>query len=113
MAKMIDREGWAVNERWQGEIEGTSLDAGISLIFNDFDEVGGGPRLHRHPYAETFVIRRGRALFTVGEETIEATAGEILVAPANIPHKFENLGPGPLETVDIHESPEFITEWLE
>jgi mannose-6-phosphate isomerase-like protein (cupin superfamily) len=37
----------------------------------------------------------------------------ILVAPANVPHKFENLGPDPLITIDIHESGEFITEWLE
>ena len=39
--------------------------------------------------------------------------GQILVVPAGTPHKFENLGPGPLETVDIHGNGKFITEWLE
>lgn len=25
----------------------------------------------------------------------------------------DNLGPGPLETTDVHENGTFITEWLE
>jgi mannose-6-phosphate isomerase-like protein (cupin superfamily) len=113
MAKVIDRDGWAVNERWQGEVQGTVLGTDFCLIFNDFDEIGRGPRLHTHPYAETFVVRAGKALFTVGEQQIEAVAGQILVVPANTAHKFENLGPGRLETIDIHENATFVTEWLE
>lgn len=113
MAKMVDKSEWAPGERWQGEISGTRLGAGICLIFNDFDEVGRGPRLHTHPYPETFVVKAGRALFTVGDEQIRATAGQVLTVPANVPHKFENLGPGKLETIDIHESSGFVTEWLE
>ena len=55
--------------------------------------IGAGPRLHSHPYAETFVIRSGRALFTIGGETVEATAGQILVAPKDTPHKFRISDP--------------------
>jgi mannose-6-phosphate isomerase-like protein (cupin superfamily) len=83
------------------------------LIFNYLEAPGGGPRLHRHPYPETFVIRQGTGLFTVGDEEIRASAGQILVVPANTPHKFTNLGPGALETIDIHERGTFATEWLE
>jgi len=100
-------------DRFRGEWQGGARGANICVIANRIERAGGGPRLHKHPYTETFVIRSGRALFTIGGETIEASAGQILVAPANTPHKFENLGPGPLETVDIHESGTFITEWLE
>lgn len=100
-------------EKFHGEWQGGAHGANICVIVNHFDRVGAGPRLHSHPYAETFVIRSGRALFTVGESTFEAGPGEILVAPANTPHKFENLGPGPLETIDIHESGTFSTKWLE
>ncbi|MER8412146.1 cupin domain-containing protein [Mesorhizobium sp. M0870] len=71
------------------------------------------PRLHTHPYAEIFIIRQGTGLFTVGDQEIEASAGQILIVPPNTPHKFTNLGPGPLETTDIHENGSFITEWLE
>ena len=52
-------------------------------------------------------------MFTLGDARVEASAGQILIAPAGTPHKFENLGPGPLETIDIHENGSFVTEWLE
>ena len=94
---------------WQGGAHGSQL----CVIANRIEGLGGGPKLHRHPYVEVFVIRRGRGLFTIGDETIEASAGQIVVSPANTPHRFENLGPGPLETIDIHENGNFVTEWLE
>lgn len=46
-----------------------------------------------------------------GKVTI-ATEGDILVAPANAPHRFENMGPGRLEMIDIHANPTFVTVWL-
>lgn len=52
-------------------------------------------------------------LFTLGDAEDEAGAGQILFTPAGTPHEFENLGPGPLETIDIHENGSFITDWLE
>ena len=75
-------------------------------------QAGVGPRLHQHPYAETFLIRRGSATFTVGTEQIEAHAGQVLVVPANTPHKF-NTGAQGYEAVRIHANPRFEIEWLE
>ena len=74
---------------------------------------GDGPRLHQHPYAETFIVLEGQATFTVGAAMIEAGPGQILVAPANTPHKFVNSGSGALRQIDIHASDRFITTWLE
>jgi mannose-6-phosphate isomerase-like protein (cupin superfamily) len=112
--QVIERDVWAqAADRWRGELEGAAHGAGISLIFVSTDEVGDGPRLHSHPYAETFIIRAGRGLYTIGEAVIEAQAGQILVVPAGVPHKFVNLGPGRLEATDVHESGRFITDWLE
>ena len=65
---------------------------------------GGGAVLHHHPYEEVFVTLEGEATFTVGEETIEVSAGQIVVAPAGVPHKFVNTGSGTLRQVDIHPS---------
>ena len=65
---------------------------------------GGGAVLHTHPYEEVFVTLEGQATSTVGEETIEVSAGQIVVAPAGVPHKFVNSGTGPLRQVDIHPS---------
>lgn len=97
---------------WNEEYEGKNLGTNVSVIIVTSDTVGDGPALHRHPYAETFVIKHGRALFTIGDEERVGIAGEILIVPPTVPHKFENLGPERLEQVDIHDSPEFITEWL-
>jgi mannose-6-phosphate isomerase-like protein (cupin superfamily) len=86
--------------------------APASLIFFD-GPPGSGPKLHRHPYAEIFVVQEGHATFTVGDATLEATAGQILIAPAGVPHKFVNSGNGRLRQLDIHANDSFVTEWLE
>jgi predicted alpha/beta-hydrolase family hydrolase/mannose-6-phosphate isomerase-like protein (cupin superfamily) len=84
----------------------------ITVLFVDAPP-GKGPRLHRHPYDEVFIMQEGRASFTVGDEQVDAGPGEILVAHANEPHAFVNPGPGPLRQIDIHVSPTMTTEWLE
>ena len=115
--KVIDKATWADatagSGNWRGEVEGGAHGAGISVIFVHTEKLGGGPRLHKHPYPETFIIRNGNVRFTVGDDTIDASAGQIIVCPANVPHKFENLGPGLLEQIDIHEAGRFETVWLE
>jgi len=114
MADVIDRSVWASHPtNWQGEITGKPYGTKVSIIFNTEERIGEGPRLHRHPYSETFIIRKGNARFTVGGETINVHEGQIIIAPAYTPHKFENLGPGTLETIDIHANEKFVTEWLE
>ncbi len=87
-------------------------DAGVCVILVDMAP-GEGPKLHRHPYEEIFVIQEGRATYTIGSNTLEATSGQIAIVPAGTPHKFVNSGSGRLRQVDIHHSPRFITEWLE
>jgi len=114
MAVKLERGDWARDPvDWKGRFEGKDIGTGVTVLFFSDDRIGSGPVLHRHPYDEVFILRQGRALFTIGTETVEAGAGEILLAPAGKPHKFENLGPGRLETTDIHLSPEWIQEDLE
>ena len=74
---------------------------------------GKGPRLHKHPYEEIFVILEGHATFTVGESTLEVDGGHVVIGPAGVPHKFVNSGEGTLRQINIHPSAEVITEWLE
>ena len=98
---------------WRGSVEGLAMGGEVTVLAYGTDTVGAGPRLHVHPYDETFIVDAGRARFRVGETTIEAGAGEIVHGPAGIPHKFENLGPGRLQTIDIHHSPRWIQTDLE
>ena len=65
------------------------------------------------PIDEVFVIQQGRARFFVGDEVIDAGAGETVLGPAGLPHRFVNLGPGRLQTIDIHLSPRWIQTDLE
>jgi mannose-6-phosphate isomerase-like protein (cupin superfamily) len=74
---------------------------------------GRGPSLHKHPYAEVFVVQVGRLTFIVGDTTIEANAGQIIVVPANTSHKFTNTSSEVAQHVDIHTGSEMATTWLE
>ncbi len=78
-------------------------DVGVSFFLVE-SPPGGGAVLHTHPYEEIFLTLEGEATFTVGDATIEVRAGQIVVAPAGVPHKFVNSGTGPLRQVDIHPS---------
>lgn len=98
---------------WAGYFDGRDLGTNVTVVAFSTDEVGAGPCLHVHPYDELFMLTKGRALVTVGERRIEASAGDVVLGPAEVPHKYHNLGPGSLETIDIHLSDRWIQTDLE
>src|SRR5512142_3301027 len=88
---LIDREALP-RDGHTYEFEGSRFaDTEVSFIWVDMPP-GGGVRLHDHPYKEIFVIQDGSATFTVGTESVAAHAGQVIVVPANTPHKFVNTG---------------------
>ena len=93
-------------------IEGVEHGATISLIL-DRSNPGQGPRLHRHPYDETWLVIEGTVTFQAGNRTCAAGPGDVVIVPANTPHKFTNDGPGRSRLVCIHANPTMIGEWLE
>ena len=111
MTRVVDMADPARGED-ANEFQGFRHGAGVSFIVVEAPP-RGGPRLHRHPYEEVFVVQEGTATFTAGDEIIEAHGGQVVVVPAGVPHKFVNTGAGRLRQVDIHASERFITEWLE
>ncbi len=98
---------------WVGSCEGDALGGPVTILAYGNTAVGDGPRLHVHPYDEVFVVIAGAARFFVGDEIIDAIAGEAVLGPAGVPHRFENIGPGLLQTLDIHHSPRWIQTDLE
>lgn len=98
---------------FRGSVNGETLDTQITVLTYGNDEPGTGPALHIHPYDEVFVVQQGRARFFVGDDVIDAVAGEVVFGPAAVPHRFINLGPGRLQTLDIHLSPKWIQTNLE
>lgn len=95
-----------------GNLEGAAHGATVSVIL-DRSEPGHGPRLHSHPYDETWVVIDGHLAFQSGDEQLEAGPGDIVIVPPETPHGFTNNGPGRAHLVCIHASPTFVTEWLE
>lgn len=73
---------------------------------------GTGPKLHRHPYAEVFLVESGEATFQLGDERFVVTGGHVVVGPPNVPHGFTNTGSGLLRLTAIHGAAEFNTEWI-
>lgn len=111
---VIDRSTLLVDEEsMSAEFVGRDHGASVSLILVRADEIGAGPRLHRHPYDETFVIHQGSAEFVVADRTLLGRAGQVVVVPAYTPHKFAKIGAERLEMTDIHASDVYVTEWLE
>lgn len=95
-----------------GHLRGADHGATISLIL-DHSRPGQGPRLHSHPYDETWVVEQGNVTFHAGDERHRVGPGAIVIVAPGVPHKFTNDGPGPSSMVCIHASPTMITEWLE
>lgn len=93
-------------------IKGVDHGATISLII-DHSEPGHGPRLHRHPYDETWVVIDGNLTFHLADDQLQIGPGDIVIAPPGVPHKFTNDGPGRSHMVCIHAHPTVSTEWLE
>jgi quercetin dioxygenase-like cupin family protein len=92
-----------MSHQFVGETHGAPL----SIYFVSASP-GRGPVLHTHPYVEVTIVQEGRANITVGAEQREAKAGDIVVIPANTPHRFVNSGDTTLRQIDIHASPNFI-----
>jgi len=87
---------------------------GVGLSFFLIDSLpGAGPELHVHPYSEVFVVHEGEATFVVGDESLVAVGGQVVVAPADRPHKFRNSGATRLRMTNLHPSARTITRWLE
>ena len=107
---LVSRADWSSDSRvywpapahlWNGVVDGERFGTGVTVLFYSTEEVGKGPKWHVHTYDEIFILQAGCAQFTVGDRKFEAKEGDIVFGPANVPHKFINIGPGVLKTIDI------------
>lgn len=100
----VTREGGSVRY-----LEGGRYGLATS-IYQSVTMPGGGPPPHAHPYTEFFVIRDGGARFQVGDESIEAGPGDVVIVPPDVTHSFVNPGTEPLRQVAVHEAPAHAQE---
>ncbi len=84
----------------------------VSLMLAEL-QPGEGPAWHRHAYDEVFSIAEGEATFAIGDETITADYGQVVLVPAGVPHRFVNSGAGVLKLTAVHVAPKVVIEWLD
>lgn len=90
--------------------EGEGHGAPLSLFLLDTEE-GAGPDLHRHPYAEMWVIHEGTARFTVAGDEIIADPGDVVVVEPGIWHGFKSIGDVRLKATCIHANGRVVQEF--
>jgi quercetin dioxygenase-like cupin family protein len=62
---------------------------------------GGKVPLHRHAYAETFLILRGLGTMNVGNDVVTVKPGMCVHVAPNTPHSLVNVGNEDLEVISI------------
>lgn len=103
---------WQPNDANVREIEGKPYGAKVTVLLEHMPP-GSGPKLHWHPYGETWVVVEGRVAFTNGVATGEATAGDVVYVAAEERHKFTVISDTRVKMICIHQSEVFITHWVE
>lgn len=94
--------------RFEGADHGTDIS-----FFSVDNDPGQGPRLHVHPYPETWIVKSGRARIVAGEESFEVGPGDIAVVPAGVKHKFTNIGDERLVIFCVHAAGTMVQDDLE
>jgi quercetin dioxygenase-like cupin family protein len=75
----------------------------LTLIVGE-TEPGQGIALHSHDYEELFLIHAGVGTYTVGDDTVKAGPGDIVIVPSGVPHRFINNAQEPLRHTAVHSS---------
>jgi mannose-6-phosphate isomerase-like protein (cupin superfamily) len=73
---------------------------------------GVGPKLHRHPYPEVFIVESGQGTFQIGDRQVVVEGRHVVVSPPGEAHGFTNTGTDELRITAIHGAGRFATEWL-
>ena len=95
MARIVDLDALPHEQHSHEFVGADHGDVPFSIILVH-SQPGVGPKLHRHPYAEVFLV----------------PAGHVVVSPPGEAHGFVNSGSGELRLIAIHGAGRFDTEWL-
>lgn len=108
--KIIDIDGMKSPGSQVETFHGFEHGANLSFFLVHFLP-GQGPKKHRHPYEETFILLDGEIEAIVDGQVKTIGSGKIVVIPAGTWHEFRNRSEKPLLMVNLHPVPKMITEW--
>jgi Mannose-6-phosphate isomerase len=72
-----------------------------AMIIHIEVKAGGSVKPHVTPVDMEFFVLEGKGSFRLGEETVEAGPGVLIISPRGVPHGMDNEGPGPLRVLAI------------
>ncbi len=77
-----------------------------------------GPGAHSHPEDDAFYVLEGTISFLIGEDWVDCVQGSFVLAPAGVPHDFQNRGSARAGVLNISAPGGFernmgmIVEWF-
>jgi quercetin dioxygenase-like cupin family protein len=101
MVKITDKTDYSRFARPTSEDEGIWLDhVEVHLVTHPAGQV---KEMHTHepPQDHVIVMRSGRMRWTVDDQSLEASPGDVIVTPAGTPHGYEVLGDEPARVVCV------------
>ena len=103
--------------RMNDEVAGYIFDGGqhgvtSSAIIVDVAP-GTGPRRHKHPYDEIFILIEGSVRLEADGELLDLTPEQLAVVKSGVPHSFTNIGTGRARMVNINTSDTVVTQFVD
>lgn len=108
--KIIDIKDMKPPNSEAATFQGFEHGANVSFFVVQFSQ-GKGPKKHRHPYEETFIVLDGEIEAIVDGDTQLLGNDMIAVIPAHTWHEFKNRSEKTARLVNIHPVAKMITEW--
>lgn len=108
--KILDLENLESPDGTVANFQGFEHGANVSFFVVHFGH-GQGPRKHRHPYEETFILLKGEIDLVLDGTTQSVVSRKIVVIPAGTWHGFKVRSAEPVQMVNIHPASKMITEW--
>lgn len=90
--------------------QGFEHEANVSFFVVNFSP-GKGPKKHRHPYEEIFIILDGEIEAVDDGKTQVLGSDTIVIIPAGAWHELRNRSEKNVSMVNIHPVPKMTTEW--
>ena len=108
--KIIDINSLMPSGQEVATFQGIKHGANVSFFIVRFSP-GKGPKKHRHPYEETFIILDGEIEAILDGETKTLSENNIVIIPAGTWHEFKNRTDSQVFMINLHQVPEMVTEW--
>jgi quercetin dioxygenase-like cupin family protein len=74
----------------------------LSVLEIEFDASFEVPPHSHDDYVDSFYVLDGEVEFTVGDRTLQAGPGTLVVAPPHVTHGFRTRGPGRARVLNMH-----------